>query len=198
VEITLPQFPLPNDFVVDVKCGAHHSIIRTNNGVLYGWGESSQGQLGVGRRKIQHTPFLISRDFGSDYQPPRSTSTTTFSHLLHFTEIENYETGGADPSSYVPLPPFTQYGCGTDHTIGAARDTKNNNNEVRLFVCGKNTEHQIGLGERAVTYNFVPISKNRDETNGIDTFCQTVEEVIEISGGEAHTFILTKLKKKNS
>ena len=40
--------PYKGDYVVEVAGGEHHSIARTQNGVVYAWGRNDEGQVGCG------------------------------------------------------------------------------------------------------------------------------------------------------
>ena len=37
-----------NDKIVQVCCGERHSLVLTEKGVVYGWGDNEYGQTGVG------------------------------------------------------------------------------------------------------------------------------------------------------
>ena len=45
-ELTEVKFPEHNNDIVDVYCGAFHTICKLANGVLYGFGQNDNGQLG--------------------------------------------------------------------------------------------------------------------------------------------------------
>ena len=38
---------LNNEFVVDISCGADHSLVLTNCGEVYAWGRNLCGQIGM-------------------------------------------------------------------------------------------------------------------------------------------------------
>jgi regulator of chromosome condensation len=40
--------PFEGDYVVQVAGGEHHSIARTNDGLVYCWGRNDEGQVGAG------------------------------------------------------------------------------------------------------------------------------------------------------
>jgi alpha-tubulin suppressor-like RCC1 family protein len=46
-------------FVTNICCGAYHSLAITDEGNLYGWGESRCGQLGLGRKIKEPLPKPI-------------------------------------------------------------------------------------------------------------------------------------------
>lgn len=48
--------------VVDIACGGHHSAAVCDNGELYCWGDSSNGQCGIGEDKSSFIPALVKFD----------------------------------------------------------------------------------------------------------------------------------------
>lgn len=48
-----------NDYIVDVKCGASHSLALSNKGYIYVWGSNSYGQLGISNQTIITTPCRL-------------------------------------------------------------------------------------------------------------------------------------------
>lgn len=48
----LEESPKNDDYIIaDIECGAYHSLAISRSGKLYGWGDNSCGQLGLGRKK---------------------------------------------------------------------------------------------------------------------------------------------------
>ncbi|XP_023212760.1 probable E3 ubiquitin-protein ligase HERC4 [Centruroides sculpturatus] len=45
--------------VIQISCGAHHSLALTSVGELYSWGYNNYGQLGIGNNNNQNIPCLI-------------------------------------------------------------------------------------------------------------------------------------------
>lgn len=45
--------------VIQISCGAHHSLALTNVGELYSWGYNNYGQLGIGNNNNQNAPCLV-------------------------------------------------------------------------------------------------------------------------------------------
>lgn len=50
---------LLSHFVIQVACGATHSLAMDNNGVVFSWGKGSKGQLGQGRETTVREPRQI-------------------------------------------------------------------------------------------------------------------------------------------
>jgi hypothetical protein len=55
---TLNQY-LNNEFVVDISCGAGHSLVLTNCGEVYAWGSNYYGQIGNGCNSDQLIPIKV-------------------------------------------------------------------------------------------------------------------------------------------
>jgi RCC1 and BTB domain-containing protein len=56
---------LNNEFVVDISCGANHSLVLTNCGEVYAWGWNGSGQIGNGCNDNQLTPIKV-KGFNDD------------------------------------------------------------------------------------------------------------------------------------
>jgi alpha-tubulin suppressor-like RCC1 family protein/tRNA A-37 threonylcarbamoyl transferase component Bud32 len=50
---------LNNEFIIDISCGAYHSLVLTNFGEVYAWGENDCGQIGNGRNSDQLKPIKV-------------------------------------------------------------------------------------------------------------------------------------------
>jgi alpha-tubulin suppressor-like RCC1 family protein len=50
---------LNNEFVIDISCGAYHSLVLTNCGEVYAWGDNEWGQIGNGCNKDQLKPIKV-------------------------------------------------------------------------------------------------------------------------------------------
>ncbi|KAH7441352.1 hypothetical protein KP509_03G034500 [Ceratopteris richardii] len=59
---TPTQVHLPEgELVIQASAGVRHSVVFTESGKIFGWGDGEQGQLGrSAREKVQVSPFLIS------------------------------------------------------------------------------------------------------------------------------------------
>ncbi len=57
----IKKFTLPGDFLVDIACGPGHTLVKSQKGILYSWGEAYRGKLGLGysenQRDHQHQHF---------------------------------------------------------------------------------------------------------------------------------------------
>ena len=50
-----------NDYIVNVKSGASHSLAYSKNGNIYSWGDNSFGQLGFKDKEFKQMPTLIEQ-----------------------------------------------------------------------------------------------------------------------------------------
>jgi alpha-tubulin suppressor-like RCC1 family protein len=50
---------LNNEFVIDISCGAIHSLVLTNCGEVYAWGYNENGQIGNGCNRNQLIPIKV-------------------------------------------------------------------------------------------------------------------------------------------
>jgi alpha-tubulin suppressor-like RCC1 family protein len=50
---------LDNEFVIDVSCSAYHSLVLTNCGEVYAWGDNYFGQIGNGCYDSQLIPIKV-------------------------------------------------------------------------------------------------------------------------------------------
>jgi alpha-tubulin suppressor-like RCC1 family protein len=50
---------LNNEFVIDISCGVHHSLVLTNCGEVYAWGSNGSGQIGNGCNSNQLKPIKV-------------------------------------------------------------------------------------------------------------------------------------------
>jgi RCC1 and BTB domain-containing protein len=50
---------LNNEFVIDISCGAYHSLVLTNCGEVYAWGYNECGQIGNGCNDNQLIPIKV-------------------------------------------------------------------------------------------------------------------------------------------
>ncbi|XP_070397381.1 uncharacterized protein [Dermacentor albipictus] len=46
--------------VVGMACGSNHALLLTRDGEIFAWGRNTEGQLGLGNRKDQKSPQLVS------------------------------------------------------------------------------------------------------------------------------------------
>lgn len=144
-----------SDKVRSVHCGGYHTIAWTQKGILYGWGVNEDGQLGIWsqddgphRKKFFAMPtriaffdnlyqsFMVERANGTNSHQGLCSTSSPF----EFSE-ESVEEGRAGF--------ILDVSCGAHHTMVLTR--------CGLYVCGKNTFGQLGLGkEKDAVFEWTP------------------------------------------
>lgn len=64
--------------IVDICCGFNHSLVRNNKGIIYGWGNNSEGKLGIDSNKTRpnkpiEIPILKTRNINGMYAGKHET-----------------------------------------------------------------------------------------------------------------------------
>lgn len=117
----LEALPSSGDSIKSVHSGAYHTLVLTENGVLYGWGLHENGQLGLGKlsregaQPCQHSPVRIS-----------------FFDDLFRRALQNGEINTSRKEFILDVQ------CGASHSMVLT--------QLGLYVCGQNTFGQLGLG----------------------------------------------------
>jgi len=65
--------------VVDIACGSHHTLVLTEDGEVYAWGQNNCGQIGSGSTTNQPTPRKVTAGIGS----PKVIYITVFFYQLN-------------------------------------------------------------------------------------------------------------------
>jgi alpha-tubulin suppressor-like RCC1 family protein len=92
---------LDNEFVVDISCGAYHSLVLTNSGEVYAWGNNESGQIGNCCNEKQLKPIKVN-GFNNERVVMISCGS---SHSLALTECGHVYSWGRNK--------FGQLGIGT-------------------------------------------------------------------------------------
>jgi alpha-tubulin suppressor-like RCC1 family protein len=83
---------LNNEFVIDIKCGDRHSLVLTNYGEVYAWGENNIGQIGNGCNSDQLIPIKVK-----GFQNERVVMISCgWGHSMALTERHVYSWGRND------------------------------------------------------------------------------------------------------
>jgi alpha-tubulin suppressor-like RCC1 family protein len=137
--LSFPPFPFtyffPKEKIVRVHAGGRCSIVLTESGALWGWGENDRGQLGLGHLDPVLTPTRLSSSL-----PPIATLSCGWSHAIAIdTEgklwgwgenadcqvlpsLNTTSTNIATPHM-IPTPvTFSKVSCGTYHSLGLTED----------------------------------------------------------------------------
>ncbi|XP_072940531.1 uncharacterized protein [Epargyreus clarus] len=148
------HFFIKNDPIVAISCGDEHSAVICQNGRVFVFGGNAWGQLGLGHKDEVTRPSCVKW-----LKPHRAMFVACGrAHTVFVTDTNaiysvgcNDEgqlgTGDMEPHSvpqYVELEAehaaVRQVSAGSNHTAILTDDG-------RVFVCGSNSEGQLGLGE---------------------------------------------------
>ncbi|XP_050676009.1 X-linked retinitis pigmentosa GTPase regulator-like isoform X2 [Leptidea sinapis] len=147
------HFFIKNDPIVAISCGDEHSAVICQNGRVFVFGANAWGQLGLGHKDEVIRPSCVK------WLKPHRTLFVACgrAHTVFVTDTNAiYAVGCNDEGQlgtgdteqqtvpqYVELDvdqPIRQVAAGSNHTAILT-------DEGRVFVCGSNSEGQLGLGE---------------------------------------------------
>jgi alpha-tubulin suppressor-like RCC1 family protein len=145
-----------------IACGHNYSLCITKDSQLFGWGENSLGQLGLGKVQFVKRPTKIENFHFRLKNDDCDSSNYADSH---------------NPSSYDSKPLSACYvSAGYAHTAIVT-------DEGSLLTCGLNIYGQLGHGNTDTS--FEPIMIEKDD-NGED-----LGKVVKVSCNVSGTFIIT-------
>ncbi|CAK1552807.1 unnamed protein product [Leptosia nina] len=147
------HFFIKNDPIVAISCGDEHSAVICQNGRVFVFGANAWGQLGLGHKDEVTRPSCVK------WLKPHRTMFVACgrAHTIFVTDTNAiYSVGCNDEGQlgtgdmeqhtvpqYIELEverPIRQVSAGSNHTAILTDDG-------RVFMCGSNTEGQLGLGE---------------------------------------------------
>ncbi|XP_047521389.1 X-linked retinitis pigmentosa GTPase regulator-like [Pieris napi] len=147
------HFFIKNDPIVAISCGDEHSAVICQNGRVFVFGANVWGQLGLGHKDEVTRPSCVK------WLKPHRTMFVACgrAHTIFVTDTnaiysvgcnEEGQLGTGDMEShtvpqYIELTvdqAIRQVSAGSNHTAILTDDG-------RVFMCGSNTEGQLGLGE---------------------------------------------------
>jgi hypothetical protein len=122
--------------VVQVACGANHTLAVVDNGLVYGFGKNSHGQLGLSdvQEAFEPTMLLKFERMSSDASLQRVRQNPSDVKDERVREVyvrSNFET----IETHVPW--IIAVSCGDSHSVFLTADGK-------LFACGDNKSGQCG------------------------------------------------------
>lgn len=140
--------------VVQVACGATHTLILTHSGRVYASGSGVRGALGLGNREDRYeaTPIpaltgvpIAQVAAGDNYSCAVSAAGFTYSWGLNKSgqlglPLATHPHAAYSPVRLQAIPELIQLvSCGEAHTMWVSLSG-------RLYAAGKNTHGQLGLG----------------------------------------------------
>ncbi|EFA86701.1 hypothetical protein PPL_00504 [Heterostelium album PN500] len=175
-----------------VAAGWGHSLALTDNGAIYGWGWTNDGQLGsISNEKDKPVPLpkeismeqpefsgnIVGIYAGSDY----SMSLTRDGRLISWGSGEFGQLGHGDcqhsntPTAINGFEAIRFVSCGFSHTM--IIDSKGD-----LYTFGWNGSGQLGLGDKS----------NRSVPTLVDPMLFCGEKLKMVAAGRAHSVALTE------
>lgn len=173
---------LKGKLITQVSCGFHHSVALTDNGEVYSWGNNEYGQLGRSFRRlvpgiIEILDNLVITEIAcgenhtvavTNNGQVMSWGSNNFGQLgLGDRESRNRPTQIKDIKSNI-----IRAACGWNHSLFLS-------DHGQIFVCGKGTDGQLGLGDHDDRRWPVPL----ESMNG--------RPIVQLSAGENHSVALS-------
>ncbi|EDV24451.1 uncharacterized protein TRIADDRAFT_56257 [Trichoplax adhaerens] len=176
------KFWIRSDKVTDIACGDEHTVVVTENGRLFTFGNNEWGQLGIGSNKTRNKPTTVKA-----LKPEKIThvaagrfhtlAVTDSNKLYSFGQGSEGALGHGDetdlnmPTSIESLEDkdVNIIACGGYHS---AAITKNG----ELYIWGSNSEGQLGLKNDTISY---------------PTMLDLGKSVISVACGYYHTAVVT-------
>ncbi|XP_022651098.1 X-linked retinitis pigmentosa GTPase regulator-like isoform X2 [Varroa destructor] len=135
-----------------LAAGADHSMALSAKGIVYLWGSSEHGQLGLGRKKQRKLPVQLKTEgkaLGISAGAYHSAYVNSEGHLFTFGESEHGKLGTnlaprrcRKPSKVPDIQgTVTSVACGGSHTVALTSDG-------RAYSFGDGSHGQLGLGSR--------------------------------------------------
>lgn len=172
------------DYPIDVEAGEHHSMLLTNKGYVYTWGENARGQLGSGNTTDSSTPVkitggslkdkkIVEISAGSEHSLARDSS-----NKLHaWGDNTRYQCGltgsyYTSPQAIQTSYTFSQISAGELHNVG--RRTTGN-----LVLWGDGRGGKLGNG-----------NINNTDDNKSTAVSHTTRTYTDVAAGGANTLAL--------
>lgn len=158
--------------VVQVSCGSHHTLVRTDRGEVYSWGYNNCGQVGSGATSNISNPRKVSATSVLSGKRIISIACGQTSSMALIDNGEVYAWGyngngqlGMGNNVNQPSPCrvsslqnviISQIVCGYNHTLALS-------DQGKLYSWGANAYGQLGTGNKAnqVTATLVDIQEKR-------------------------------------
>lgn len=193
--VSIPHQKDKNRKCKSIYCGTYHCICILENNNVYGWGQNTSGQLGIGDYENRSTPSLITF-YNNERDGNNKKIAKEFGCGMHFTiclcedgnvyscgatsygklgigELRQDEISKSTPTLIPSLSNIANIAAGSEHSLAI-----NNNGE--LYSWGFNETCQLGTGEE--NDEFLP--KKIKIKN---------ERAVKISCGTQHSAVITQI-----
>eukprot|EP00511_Aplanochytrium_stocchinoi_P005208 CAMPEP_0204830374 /NCGR_PEP_ID=MMETSP1346-20131115/8500_1 /ASSEMBLY_ACC=CAM_ASM_000771 /TAXON_ID=215587 /ORGANISM="Aplanochytrium stocchinoi, Strain GSBS06" /LENGTH=507 /DNA_ID=CAMNT_0051960567 /DNA_START=80 /DNA_END=1603 /DNA_ORIENTATION=- len=145
--------------IVDVACGAAHTIAMDDQGRLYSWGFGAYGRLGLKNNKDQHQPEPIEI-FHEEPPPPNPDLPKFMQRQVPKIRAKKITCGGTSSFAVVGEPFFSLYMWGITKKTGEAfmypqLSANVSGWRIRSVACG-NTSMIVASGRTLITWGSSP------------------------------------------
>lgn len=173
----------------DISAGLYHTLLSTEAGEVYAWGDNSYGQLGIGGRSNKEIPMqveglsdIIAVSAGDYHSVALSSNGDVYSWGRNtYGQLGN----GSSSASNVPVrvenvPPAVMVSAGGSHTMILGIDGN-------MYACGMNTYGQVGNVESEAVHSETEIVLGTRVKSPVKI---AGPEIKEISAGGNHSLYL--------
>ena len=181
---TFTQITTNTDNIKEIYCGGYHTFILENDGVLWGCGWNSYGQLGLGDTNDRTTFTQVTTntdDIKSIYHDSHYTLILKNDGTLWSTGHNGFgELGLGDTTNRYT---FTQVTTNTDNIKEIYCGNFYNfilKNDDTLWCCGKNDYGQLGLGDTSSRNIFTEIITNTDDIKSLPNQYKDIPTIIKV------------------
>ncbi|KAM0728094.1 RCC1 and BTB domain-containing protein 1 [Formica fusca] len=151
--------------IVDVACGSHHSLVLTEDGEVYAWGQNNCGQVGSSLSTNQGAPRQVNSNLTGKKVVHISCGQTSSMVVTDNGEVYGWGYNGVGQlgiGNYVNQMTPSRVGsligvviikvvCGYAHTLALT-------DEGKLYVWGGNSYGQLGIGNKTNACNPVLVT----------------------------------------
>lgn len=183
-----------------VACGAHHTVLVTDLGRVFTFGDNSYGQLGIGQASVPYRDVPHPLDSFTLKEGKVRLLAVGDNHNLAVVTKANLFAWGANANGQLGLgrcgdeaepklvkglaeAQLTSLACGSRHSLAVAWGGN------QLFAWGSNAEGQLGTG---------PSTFEQGQQVVVPTLVQTLSNkrglaVVQVAAAAFHSFALTRL-----
>ncbi|XP_073971825.1 RCC1 and BTB domain-containing protein 1-like isoform X1 [Rhodnius prolixus] len=147
---------LSDKVIVEVACGSHHSVVLTNEGEVYAWGQNKCGQTGSGMNPNQSSPRKVNSLIGGKFIIGIACGQTSTVAVTNNGEVYGWGYNGSgqlgvgnnvnqvNPCRVMALSNtvIVKVACGNSHTLALS-------DEGKVYAWGANTSGQLATATKS-------------------------------------------------